>query len=61
MTAMQRLAFPFRYALAHLSPFLAQQLVGGVSLMVIGATRTGLASTSFRKGDRHGHVPVPIR
>ncbi len=61
MTALQRMAFPFRYALAHLSPWLSQRLVGGVSLMVIAATRTGLQSTSFRKGDRNGNVPVPIR
>ena len=61
MTPTQRLAFPFRYALAHISPWLAQRIVGGVSLMVVGATRTGLKSTSFRNGDRHGNVPIPIR
>ncbi len=61
MTMQQRLAFPFRFALAHLSPWLAQRTVGGVSLMVIGATRTGLKSTSFLNGDQHGNLPVSIR
>jgi SAM-dependent methyltransferase len=42
MTAMQRAAFPLRFALAHISPWLASRLVGGVSLMVLGATRQGL-------------------
>ena len=61
MTLLQRIAFPFRYALAHISPWLAQRLVGGVSLMVLGATRTGLQSRSFRNGDKHGNVTLSIR
>jgi hypothetical protein len=42
MTATQRIAFPARFALAQISPWLASRLVGGISLMVLGATRQGL-------------------
>jgi SAM-dependent methyltransferase len=47
MSAAQRIAYPFRYAVSHLSPWLASRTVGGVSLMVIGATRTGLQQMTF--------------
>ena len=47
MTLEQRVAYPFRYALSHLSPWLASKLVGGVSLMVFGATKTGLKKMTF--------------
>ena len=47
LTPQQNIAYPFRYALAHLSPWLASKLVGGVSLMVFGATKTGLKKMTF--------------
>lgn len=47
MTWLQRAALPFRYAAAHLSPWLASRTVGGVSLMVFGATRSGLRLKVF--------------
>ena len=42
LTWKQKAAYPARYAFAHLSPWLASRTVGGVSLMVLGATATGL-------------------
>jgi SAM-dependent methyltransferase len=47
MTRMQRFSRPFRYAIAHISPWLACRTVGGVSLMVIGATQSGLKKMTF--------------
>ena len=47
MTGLQRAMYPLRYAAAHLSPWLAQQTVGGVSLMLIGATKSGLQQKIF--------------
>jgi hypothetical protein len=42
MSALQKLSYPFRWAISHVSPWLASKTVGGVSLMVIGATPKGL-------------------
>ena len=47
MSILQRLFRPFRWMLARLSPWLASRVLGGVSLMVIGATPTGLTKMSF--------------
>ena len=41
-TALQRLALPFRWAIAKLNPWLASRTVGGIGLMVIAATPSGL-------------------
>jgi SAM-dependent methyltransferase len=47
MTQLQRFTRPLRWMLSHISPWLASKTLGGVSLMVIGATRTGLTKMDF--------------
>jgi hypothetical protein len=47
MTKLQKLAFPFRAVIAGISPWMASRLTGGVSLMVIGATPSGLSHMRF--------------
>jgi SAM-dependent methyltransferase len=47
MSLLQRAFRPIRGAVAHVSPWLASRTVGGVSLMVIGATRSGLKKMTF--------------
>jgi SAM-dependent methyltransferase len=47
MTLLQRIFRPVRFVLAHISPWLACRTVGGVSLMVIGATQSGLKKMTF--------------
>jgi SAM-dependent methyltransferase len=47
MTALQKLVFPFRAAIACFNPWMASRLIGGVSLMVVGATPSGLSQMKF--------------
>jgi hypothetical protein len=47
MSGLQKLVFPFRAALAAFNPWLASRLIGGVSLMVVGATPSGLSQVKF--------------
>jgi SAM-dependent methyltransferase len=47
MTWMQKVAFPVRAALGRFNPWLASRLAGGVSLMVVAATPSGLSQVSF--------------
>jgi SAM-dependent methyltransferase len=47
MTWLQKLAFPVRAAISHVSPWMASRLVGGISLMVVGATPSGLSQMKF--------------
>jgi SAM-dependent methyltransferase len=47
MSWLQKLAFPFRAAVAGINPWLASRLFGGVSLMLVGATPSGLSEITF--------------
>jgi hypothetical protein len=47
MSWTQKLAFPVRAAIANFNPWMASRLVGGVSLMVVGATPSGLSQMKF--------------
>jgi SAM-dependent methyltransferase len=47
MSWLQKLAFPIRAAIAAVNPWMASRLMGGVSLMVVGATPSGLSQMSF--------------
>jgi SAM-dependent methyltransferase len=47
MSWTQKLAFPVRAAIANFNPWIASRLVGGVSLMVVGATPSGLSQMKF--------------
>ena len=47
MSWQQKLAFPFRAAIATVNPWIASRLIGGVSLMVVGATPSGLSQMRF--------------
>ncbi|HLK69624.1 MAG TPA: methyltransferase domain-containing protein [Bryobacteraceae bacterium] len=42
MSMLQRFSFPFRWAVSAVNPWLASRTIGGVSLMVVGATEAGL-------------------
>lgn len=47
MTVLQKLVFPIRAAIATFNPWMASRLIGGVSLMVVGATPSGLSQMEF--------------
>jgi SAM-dependent methyltransferase len=47
MSRLQKLAYPFRAAVAVVSPWMASRLIGGISLMVVGATPAGLSQMRF--------------
>jgi SAM-dependent methyltransferase len=47
MSWLQKLAYPIRAAIANFNPWLASRLVGGVSLMIVGATPSGLSRMKF--------------
>jgi SAM-dependent methyltransferase len=47
MSSLQKLVFPFRAAIATFNPWMASRLIGGVSLMVVGATPSGLSQMKF--------------
>jgi hypothetical protein len=47
MSWTQKLAYPVRAAIANFNPWMASRMVGGVSLMIVGATPSGLSQMSF--------------
>jgi hypothetical protein len=45
---LQKIAIPFRWMLGRISPWLASRCLGGLSLMVIAATPTGMRTIKMQ-------------